>query len=270
MKDKCPAFKEGCPYSKITQDLFIEELKKCPEFKQGCPFKNAHNVKEVLDELSNMPEAKHHSGVAHEQLLNLLKAVHSESKSLEQKVGECPVFKTEEGCPFKDVSKEGKPLVEPPAAVFEDLTTSDISKLKEKCPAFKEGCPFAKMDDENLLKVIKKCPEFKEGCAFKDAKTVEEINNKLSEVPSGDKDCHHKEAVMETMKIIHNVCHEKAGECPVLQKEGCPFKSVESGEKPLVDAAESVLPAGVKRKYPAAATGFPFAKVCRGDGEEKE
>ena len=278
IQENCPAFKEGCPYSKLTQEFFMEELQKCPEFKQGCPFKNAQNVKELLNELSKMPEAKHYSGVAHEQLLNLLKAVHSESKSLEQNVGECPVFKTEEGCPFKDVSKEGKPLVEPPAAVFEALTTSDISKLKEKCPAFKEGCPFAKMDDKNLLKEIKKCPEFKEGCAFKDAKTVEEINNKLSEMPSGDKDCCHKEALMETMKIIHSVGHEKAGECPVLQKEGCPFKSVESGGKPLVDPPEAVLPTeqkesdslppvhlvditDLKEKCPAFSAGCPFASV---------
>ena len=265
LKDNCPAFKEGCPYSNLTKDLFMEELKKCPEFQIGCPFKDAKNVKEVVEELSKMPESKHHTGEAHEQLLSMLKAVHSESKKLEEKVGECPVFKTEEGCPFKDANKEGKPLIEPPAAVLEGFTTSDVSKLKEKCPAFKEGCPFANTENEALLGEIKKCPEFEEGCAFKDAKTIEEIHSKLSQMPSSDKDCHHKEALMKTVKVIHSVGHEKAEECPVLQKDGCPFKAVESEGKPLVEPADSVLPAGAKRKGPASDSGCPFAKVGKED-----
>ncbi|PFX27563.1 uncharacterized protein LOC111327423 [Stylophora pistillata] len=265
LKDHCPAFKEGCPYSKLTEDLYMGELKKCPEFQKGCPFKDANNVKEVVEELSKMPESKHHTGAAHKQVLGMLKAVHSESKKLEEKVGECPVFKTEEGCPFKEASKEGKPLVEPPAAVLEDLTASDVSKLKEKCPAFKEGCPFANVDNDSLLEEIKKCPEFKEGCAFKDAKTTEEIYSKLSQMPSSDKDYHHKEALMETMKVVHSVGHEKAEECPVLQKDGCPFKAVESEGKLLVEPADSVLPAGVKRKYPASDSGCPLAKAGKED-----
>ena len=264
LKDNCPAFKEGCPYSNLTKDLFMEELKKCPEFQIGCPFKDAKNVKEVVEEMSKMPESKHHTGEAHEQLLGMLKAVHSESKKLEEKVGECPVFKTEEGCPFKDASKEGKPLIEPPAAVLEGFTTSDVSKLKEKCPAFKEGCPFANTENEALLGEIKNCPEFEEGCAFKDAKTIEEIHSKLSQMPSSDKEC-HKEALMKTMKVIHSVGHEKAEECPVLQKDGCPFKAVESEGKPLVEPADSVLPAGAKRKGSASDSGCPFAKVGKED-----
>ena len=281
--EKCPAFKDGCPYSKLTQDLFMEEIKKCPEFKQGCPFKSMDNIKEILEELSKVPQSKHHSGAAHEQLLNMLKSVHSESKSLEEKVGECPVFKTKEGCPFKEASKEGKPLIEPPTDVLTGLTTSDLSKLKEKCPAFKEGCPFAKMDNEALLEEIKKCPEFKEGCAFKDAKSVEEIYSKLSQMPSSGKDCHHKEALMQTMKIIHSIGHEKADECPLLKKEGCPFKSVESEGKLLIDPPETVLPTeenksqvvkpsvhsvgltGLKETCPAFQSGCPFAKVGEKD-----
>ena len=281
--EKCPAFKDGCPYSKLTQDLFMEEIKKCPEFKQGCPFKNMDNIKEILEELSKMPQSKHHTGAAHEQLLNMLKSVHSESKSLEEKVGECPVFKTKEGCPFKEASKEGKPLIEPPTDVLTGLTASDLSKLKEKCPAFKEGCPFAKMDNEALLEEIKKCPEFKEGCAFKDTKSVEEIYSKLSQMPSSDRDCHHKEALMQTMKIIHSIGHEKADECPLLKKEGCPFKSVESEGKLLINPPETVLPTeenksqavkpsvhsvgltDLKETCPAFQSGCPFAKVDEKD-----
>ena len=279
--EKCPAFKDGCPYSKLAQDIFIEEIKKCPEFKEGCPFKNMDSIKEMLEELSKMPESKHHTGAAHEQLLSLLKAIHSESKCLEEKVGECPVFQTKEGCPFKDVSKEGRPLIESPSDVLENQTAADISKLKEKCPAFKEGCPFAKMDNEALLEEIKKCPEFKEGCAFKDAKSVEEIHSKLSQMPSGEKDCHHKEALMQTMKVIHSVGHQKADGCPLLQKDGCPFKSVESDGKAIINPPESVLPTeeikaqqvkpsvhsvgltDLKETCPAFESGCPFVTVGR-------
>ena len=189
-----------------------------------------------------------------------------------------------ESCPaFKD-GKEGKPLIEPPTAVLESLTASDVSKLKEKCPAFKDGCPFAKMENDALLEEIKKCPEFKEGCAFKDAKSIEGIHSKLSQMPSSDKDCHHKEALMKTMKVIHSVGQEKADECPVLQKEGCPFKSVESEGKPLISPAEAVLPAvqekgsesekppvhfvgltDLKETCPAFETGCPFAKIAEED-----
>ena len=269
VKEHCPAFKEGCPYSKLTQDISMEEMKKCPEFKNGCPFKNAQNVKEVVEELSKLPESKHHTGPAHDQLLNLLRSVHSESKSLEEKVGECPVFKTNEGCPFKDASKEGKPVIEPPTEVLTSLTGSDISRLKDKCPAFKEGCPFAKVDNEALLEEIKKCPEFKEGCAFKDAKSVGEISNKLSQMPSTDDHGHHKEALLKTMKVIHSVSQEKADECPVLQKEGCPFKSVKTDGKPLVEPAEAVLPAGVKRKSAASGGGCPLSKISKEDEDGK-
>lgn len=265
VKEHCPAFKEGCPYSKLGQGINTEELKKCPEFKNGCPFKSAHNVKEVLEELSKMPESKHHTGPAHDQLLNLLRVVHSESKSLEEKVGECPVFKTNEGCPFKDASKEGKSVIEPPSEVLTSLTATDISKLKEKCPAFKEGCPFANVDNEALLEEIKKCPEFKEGCAFKEANSVEEIYGKMSQMPSSDEHSHHKEALLKTMKVIHSVGQDKADECPALQKEGCPFKSVKADGKPLVEPAEAVLPAGVKRKCPASEGGCPISKVSKED-----
>jgi len=256
--------------------------KKCPEFQKGCPFKDAHNVKEVLEELSKMTESKHHTGAAHEQLLDTLRAVHSESEGLEEKVGECPMFNTKKGCPIKDASKEGKPLIEPPTDVLTGPTGSDLSKLKEKCPAFKEWCPFAKIDNEALLEEIKKCPEFKKGCAFKDAKSVEEIYSKLSEMSSSDKNCHHKEALMQqTMKIIHSIGHEKADECLVFKKEGCPFTSVDSEGKALINPPEAVIlteenksqsvkPSvhsvgltDLKETCPAFQSGCPFAKVCK-------
>ena len=293
VQEKCPAFKEGCPYSKLAQDLFLGEIKKCPEFKQGCPFKSTDNIKEISEELSKMPEQKHHTGPAYDQLLNVLKAVHSESKILEENLGECPVFQTEEGCPFKGAGKEGDPVIKPPMAVLTSWMASDISKLKEKCPAFKEGCPFASMDDEVLLKEIKKCPEFKKGCAFKDAKSVEEIYNQLSKMPSSDDHLHHKEALLKTMKVIHSVGQEKADDCPILQREGCPFKHVKSNGKPLINPPEAVLPSvtattttdgnalvvdsevhsvvltDLKESCPAFESGCPFAKVEESDFEQE-
>ena len=271
MKEKCPAFKDGCPYSKLTQEVFMDELKKCPEFKSGCPFKDASNVKDVLEELSKMPEAKHHEGSPHEHLLSMLRSVHSVSKSLEGKIGECPVFQTEGGCPFKQASKEGKAVVEPPSTVLEGIATAhDLTEIKEKCPAFKDGCPFATADNEELLKEIKKCPEFTKGCVFKDAKSVEEIQKKLSEIPNqGDeKSCHHRDVLLETMKLIHGAGHSKAGECPVLKDEGCPFSGVKSDGKPVVDPPEAVLPkdadvSALKRKCPASETGCPFSKLAK-------
>ena len=104
---------------------------------------------------------------------------------------------------------------------------------------------------------------------LKDAKSVEEIHSKLSQMPSSDMDCHHKEALAQAMKVIHSVGNEKADECPVLQKEGCPFKAVKSEGKPLVEPAEDVLPAGTKRKCPASSSGCPFSKVGKQDEDEK-
>ena len=48
----------------------------------------------------------------------VFKAIHAASKSLEAEMGECPAFKTSNGCPFKSVKSNGKPLVEPPEAAL--------------------------------------------------------------------------------------------------------------------------------------------------------
>ncbi|KAL9966002.1 hypothetical protein ACROYT_G024008 [Oculina patagonica] len=159
-----------------------------------------------------MPESKRHTGPAHEQLLNMLRAVHSESKSLEEKVGECPVFKTKKGCPFKDASKEGKPL-------------------SHQLLFWRVGLLQMPASSERSVRVVAHLPR---------------LIMKL--MPSSDKDCHHKEALLKTMKVMHSVGHEKADECPVLQKKGCPFKAVESEGKPLISPPEAVLPAGQEKR----------------------
>lgn len=277
VKDNCPAFKEGCPYAKLSEELFMKELKKCPAFKDGCPFKEAKNINEIKAEMSKMPESKHHEGSSHQQLLKMLQSVHELSKKIEKEKGQCPVFEVPSvGCPFKSASQEGKVIIEPPSSV---LSTADLAKLKELCPAFKEGCPFASMDNEVLLKEIKKCPEFKEGCAFKHAHSIEEIYHKLEQMPNTGENCHHRDVLLETMKIIHGVHHEKASECPVIAKLGCPFKAVQADGKPLVQPSEAVLPeenkglaspedlkhvhlSHMRDRCPAFDKGCPFAQIA--------
>ncbi|KAK3747001.1 hypothetical protein QZH41_011954 [Actinostola sp. cb2023] len=276
VKDSCPAFKEGCPYAKLTEELFMTELKKCPAFKDGCPFKDSKSIGDIKNEMIKMPESKHHEGASHQQLLHMLQSVHQLSKEIEKEKGKCPVFETQSGgCPFKSASQEGKLVIEPPSAV---LSTADLAKLKELCPAFKEGCPFANLDNEVLMKEIKKCPEFKDGCAFKNAHSIEEIYHKLEQMPNTGEDCHHRDILLETMKIIHGTHHDKASECPVLEKLGCPFKEVQSGGKPLIEPSESVLPKDgnstaspedlkhvdlttLRETCPAFDKGCPFAQI---------
>lgn len=119
-----------------------------------------------------MLEFKYSIGLVYEELLNLLRVVYLEFRRLEEKVGECFVFKIKEGCFFKDVVKDGE-------FVLISLLVSDIMKLKEKCFVFREGCLFVILDNEVFLEEIKKCFEFKEGCVFKGIKLVEEIYSRL-------------------------------------------------------------------------------------------
>ena len=89
----------------------MKEFMKCPEFKNNCPFKKAKNIREMFEEMSKIPAFT----PDHQKwLIEMFKALHSASKGL----GECPVFKTSAGCPFKSVKKDGKPLVEPADSVL--------------------------------------------------------------------------------------------------------------------------------------------------------
>lgn len=117
IKDRCLAFKEGCPYrTKFADEPFMKELLKCPEFKGDCPFKKATNIKGMFEEMSKIPAFT----PDHQKwLTEMFKGLHSASKGLEKELGrECPVFKTNAGCPFKSVKKDGKLLVEPADSVL--------------------------------------------------------------------------------------------------------------------------------------------------------
>lgn len=108
IKQKCPAFEEVCPYAKVRD----EDVKNSAAFSNGCPFKNAKNLADVYDILSEIP--------VHDSLwYNTLEAftkIHSVSVKEESIAGHCPVFHDENGkpsCPFKSVRNEGKHLVRP-------------------------------------------------------------------------------------------------------------------------------------------------------------
>ena len=94
-------------------------MEKCPEFKKGCPFKDAKSLAEVYEKLSHVPHsAGHESELSGQKLIDMFKKMHDTSECLEEKLGDCPVFHKDQGCPFKSVrSEEGKHLVEPVESV---------------------------------------------------------------------------------------------------------------------------------------------------------
>ena len=122
IKQNCPAFKEGCPFAKVEEKQLIETIEKCPEFKSGCPFKDAKSLGEVYEKLSHVPHsAGHESELSGEKLIEMFKKMHDTSECLEEKLGDCPVFHKDQGCPFKSVrSEEGKHLVEPVESIAHD------------------------------------------------------------------------------------------------------------------------------------------------------
>ena len=113
VQEHCPAFKDGCPFAKTDEKVLTEAIEKCPEFKNGCPFKGAKSLAEVYEKLSHVPHAGHVKEVSGQNLVEMLKKMHSTSECLEKKLGDCPVFHKDDGCPFKSVRSEGKHLVDP-------------------------------------------------------------------------------------------------------------------------------------------------------------
>jgi hypothetical protein len=122
LQEQCPAFKGGCPFSKLEDKDLKDAIQKCPEFKSGCPFKDAKSLAEVYEKLSHVPHsAGHESELSGQKLIEMFKKMHDTSECLEEKLGDCPVFHKDQGCPFKSVrSEEGKHLVEPVESVAHD------------------------------------------------------------------------------------------------------------------------------------------------------
>lgn len=111
LKDKCPAFEEKCPFDTPAAKELKELAKDCPAFKEGCVFENAKTIQDVYEQLSNIPDMA--DGSPHQKaLVMILKLIHSVSSELKEKIGECPAFSSKQGCPFKTVCSDGKPMVE--------------------------------------------------------------------------------------------------------------------------------------------------------------
>ena len=111
LRETCPAFESGCPFSKIGERDFGRELVLCPEFKEGCPYKDSGVVGDIYKKLVNLPSFST-EGSHGAKLLDIFKHIHEVSHSLREEMGECPVFGMDEGCPFKTVCSDGKPLIE--------------------------------------------------------------------------------------------------------------------------------------------------------------
>ena len=236
-----------------------EAIEKCPEFQNGCPFKNAKSLAEVYEQLSHVPHsAGHESELSGQKLAEMFKKMHDTSECLEEKLGNCPVFHKDQGCPFKSVrSEEGKHLVEPVTSVLspireslppspskKKIMTTDVSKVQESCPAFQPSCPFAKIPGSSpgAFKNAMECPKFKDGCAFEDCKSVSDIYLKLKEIPDLNEEQGSHGEVLGSLKMLHDMCLElekEMGECPVFNTEmGCPFKTVCGDGKLMVAKME--------------------------------
>jgi hypothetical protein len=111
LQEKCPAFEKSCPFKNLVNDDFMKVIKKCPEFHDHCPFKNATNLAEIYEKLSQIPDPQCPS----KNLSEMLTAMHSVCESVEQSLGNCPVFVS--GCPFKTVENSGVKLVDPAESV---------------------------------------------------------------------------------------------------------------------------------------------------------
>ena len=115
------------------------------------------------------------------------------------------------------------------------------SELKEKCPAFQHTCPYAKLSVEDF----KNCPAFTDGCPFKKAENMADLYDLLSKIPHPS-----EKYITDAFKKIHTVSVNKKyvfGNCPVFhdenEKPSCPFKSVQSEGRYLVQPANDVMQA---------------------------
>ena len=116
--------------------------------------------------------------------------------------------------------------------------------IKDYIP-FKDGCPYAtKLADDPSMKEFLKCPKFQnKNCPFKNATTIKELCEEMSKISVDTPD--HQQALQVVFKAIHAASKSleaEMGECPAFKTSaGCPFKSVKSNGKPLVEPPEAAL-----------------------------
>lgn len=221
--------------------------------KQGCPFKHHKSFAEVS--LSYVPpHAANDSKFSNQKLMEMFKKMPGTSESLEEKVADRLAFDKEQHSPFKSVRSEEQ--VEsiasdvgnfgPPGASTKKIMATDITNIKEACPAFQPLCPFSKLNEKaGAFAHIKKCPAFKDGCLFKGCKNIREICVKLQEIPNLDQENSSHGEVLSGLKMVHDLCidlENELGECPIFKTEmGCPFKTVCSGGKLILEKLVSYL-----------------------------
>ncbi|XP_031562376.1 heme oxygenase 1-like [Actinia tenebrosa] len=194
-----------CPYKGVESDM-SSEIKAVPE-KLECPYKGVES--DMSSEVKAVPE------------------------KLE--------------CPYKGVESGEKPSETAPPQVNgtpapEELKSVDLTTLRESCPAFDKGCPFAQIEEKLIPTAdIKKCPEFKDGCPFKGMESMAEVYEKLSKIPAFAGSESHGAKLLQTLKEVHNLSkelREDMGECPVFANDGCPFKTICSDGRPLIEKLE--------------------------------
>ena len=118
LDQSCPAFSEGCPYahphSEDDAKARTESTDKCPAFADGCPFKDAKSATSLSEMLKKVPDSHKAGGKilgSISALHAIMSSIHEKSKSTKQEIGsECPVFSSQ-GCPFKNLTSSGTPLV---------------------------------------------------------------------------------------------------------------------------------------------------------------
>jgi heme oxygenase len=85
---------------------------KCPAFKDGCPFKETDSVDTLYNNLKDMPTTHHpnQGNAAATAVEESLRLVHTKSVELKSQFSNaCPVFAT--SCPFKTITTYGSPLI---------------------------------------------------------------------------------------------------------------------------------------------------------------
>ncbi|RUP46219.1 hypothetical protein BC936DRAFT_147196 [Jimgerdemannia flammicorona] len=150
-KQKCPAFSSGCPYA--TEGATAEVTAKCPAFGHGCPFHKTEETTEVPVAATGCPfmsgQMKHGD------------------------IGKCPVF-------HSTATTDAQHTHSMPSVAA--LKSMSVEELKQQCPAFKSGCPYA--NDAKAAQDTSKCPAFEKGCPFSH-KSHEEIKELISNLPEG-------------------------------------------------------------------------------------
>lgn len=126
--------------------------------------------------------------------------------------------------------------------------------MADRCPAFLDGCPYAKEEDivrwlRARPELVAKCPAFKDGCPFKEGEpTVAGLRKALEALPESHKEvgAPPKQAIMDVLGAVHQSSVKVkdalgGADCPVFSAaSGCPFKETlfTSDGIPLADQLE--------------------------------